>query len=450
MIQPATSATTALAPDRPPSSGQDVTRLRDLSPQQWKSGIAAWLGWLFDGLDMHLYVLVAGPFVAELLGAASTKDPQVGYVSSWIQAAFLIGWALGGGFFGSISDRVGRSRALMLTILTYAFFTGLSFFAQTWWQLLIFRFLAALGIGGEWAVGASLLSETWPRRWRQWMAAVLQTAVNLGVMLASLANFALAGFPYRTVFLVGVLPAFLVLWIRRSVPEPEEWQSARQQSADAAPAFAELFRGSVRRTTLLTLVVCSLALTAHWAFLFWYLQQLRNLPELATWSDVEVGHLVSKMVWLVMFASIVRNFLAAYLARRLRYRRAIAILCVSYFLAMLYTYGVPRGYSELWLGITAIGLCQGVFALFTMYLPPLFPTLLRSTGAGFCYNFGRIAAGLGTVFFGLFSQVGDYRLALLYAGFLFLPAAAVAWMLPELPDETIKSSTELGTAEPCD
>src|ERR1700687_4923234 len=118
-------------------AGQDATRLRDLSPHQWKSGIAAWLGWLFDGLDMHLYVLVAAPFVAELLGAASEKDPRVGYYSSWIQAAFLIGWALGGSFFGRIADRLGRSRALMLTILTYALFTGMSFFAQTWWQLLI-------------------------------------------------------------------------------------------------------------------------------------------------------------------------------------------------------------------------------------------------------------------------------------------------------------------------
>ena len=145
-------------PDTPaPTPPPDVTRLRDLSPRQWKSGIAAWLGWLFDGLDMHLYVLVAMPFVAELL--QTTEDnPDVKLTSSWIQAAFLFGWALGGGFFGRIADRVGRSRALMLTILTYALFTGLSFFAQTWWQLLIFRFLAALGIGGEWAVGSCLLA----------------------------------------------------------------------------------------------------------------------------------------------------------------------------------------------------------------------------------------------------------------------------------------------------
>ena len=412
-----------------------VTRLSDLSSQQWKSGIAAWLGWLFDGLDMHLYVLVATPFVAELLNVADQKDPQVGYYSSWIQAAFLIGWALGGGFFGRIADHMGRSRALMLTILTYALFTGMSFFAQTWWQLLIFRFLAALGIGGEWAVGASLLSETWPRRWRPWMAAVLQTGVNLGVMLAGLAIFLLADYPKRSVFLVGILPALLVLWIRRAVPEPEEWHAARRESIHEQPAFLDLFRGSIRRTTILTMVVCALSLTAHWAFLFWYLQHVRNLPELSSWTDGEKSLLVGRFVWLVMLTSIAGNFVAASLARWLKYRVAISILCVGYFLSMCGTYCVARDYHSLWYGFAAIGLCQGVYELFTMYLPPLFPTLLRTTGAGFCYNIGRIAAGLGTVFFGLFSKVGDYRLALFYAGFLFLPAAAFAWLLPEPPDE---------------
>lgn len=425
-------------------NSRDISRLRDLSPQQVKSGLAAWLGWLFDGLDMHLYVLVAAPFVAELLGTANQHDPQVGYYSSWIQAAFLIGWALGGGFFGRIADRMGRSRGLTLTILTYACFTGLSYFAQTWWQLLIFRFLAALGIGGEWAVGASLLSETWPRRWRAWIAAVLQTGVNLGVMLAGLANFLLAAYPKRTVFLVGVLPALLVLWIRRSVPEPEEWHLAKQRASQASPQFLELFRGPVRRTTLLTLIVCALSLTAHWAFLFWHLQQLRNLPDLANWSDAQKSRLVSEVVWLVMLTSIVGNFLAGFVAQWLKYRRAIAGLCLAYFMAMFFTYYIPRDYGSLWYGFAAIGLCHGVFALFTMYLPPLFPTLLRTTGAGFCYNFGRIAAGIGTVFFGFFSQVGDHRLALFYAGFLFLPAAGFAWLLPEPPDEDLVIANQPG------
>src|SRR4029453_6876506 len=106
-----------------PDSGREVKSLRDLSPQQWKSGIAAWLGWLFDGLDMHLYTLVATPFVAQLL-ALTPNDGAVKQKTAWIQGAFLVGWALGGGFFGRAGDLIGRSRALSLTILTYAVFTG--------------------------------------------------------------------------------------------------------------------------------------------------------------------------------------------------------------------------------------------------------------------------------------------------------------------------------------
>ncbi|HSQ58060.1 MAG TPA: MFS transporter [Gemmata sp.] len=429
--------TAEAAPDVSPQvqANRQVERLGDLSPQQMKSGLAAWLGWLFDGLDMHLYVLVAAPFVAELIGASSPKDPDVGFYSSWIQAAFLIGWALGGGFFGRIGDRIGRSRALMLTILTYALFTGLSFFAQTWWQLLVFRFLAALGIGGEWAIGASLLSETWPKRWRPWIAAVLQTGVNLGVMLAALAVFLLADLPPRYVFLVGVLPALLVLWIRRSVPEPAEWATAHRTAGEHVPQFLDLFRGGVRRISILTLLVCAFSLTAHWAFLFWYLQHLRNLPEFASWSDAEKAQLVGRVVWLVVGVSILGNFLAAAIARVVGYRRAIAGLCIGYFASMALTYWEPREYSSLWYGLIAIGVCQGVFGLFTMYLPPLFPTLLRTTGAGFCYNFGRVAAGLGTVVFGLVAPVGDYRLALLWAAFLFLPAAGVALLMSEQDDD---------------
>src|SRR5947209_3729830 len=200
--------------ETPPATSTPLGSPR-LSRAQWRSGIAAWLGWTFDGLDMHLYTLVAAPFVAQLLAVGSTTDPSVGHYGSIIQGGFLLGWALGGGYFGRVGDRLGRSTTLSLTVLTYAVFTGLSFFAHSWWHLLIFRFLAALGIGGEWAVGASLLSETWPRHWRPWIAAVLQTGVNVGVLAAGLANVILAAAPPRYIFLVGVLPALLVFWIRR-------------------------------------------------------------------------------------------------------------------------------------------------------------------------------------------------------------------------------------------
>jgi len=409
----------------------EARRLSELSKEQWRSGIAAWLGWFFDGLDMHLYTLVAAPFVMELLGAASPADPLVRERSSWIQASFLVGWALGGGFFGRIGDRLGRSRALSLTILTYALFTGLSFLATAWWQLLVFRFLAALGIGGEWAVGSSLLTETWPRRWRPWIAAVLQAGVNIGILIACLAVYLLARQPPRYVFLVGILPALLVFWIRRNVPEPAEWKAARSKVA-APPRLGTLFQGATRPITVKTILVCALSLSAWWAFMFWHPQHLRNLPELASWGRPERERLVTTAFFLVVGVSIVGNFFAGWLVRLLGYRRSIGLLILALGLAMLGSFAAPRSASALvYVWLPLIGFCSGVFALFTMYMPPLFPTLLRTTGAGFCYNIGRVAAAFGTVFFGLLAPVGDFRIALLWVGTLPLAAAAVALTLPE-------------------
>jgi MFS family permease len=416
-------------------TARDARTLRELSPEQWRSGIAAWLGWLFDGLDMHLYTLVAAPFVMELLAATSPADPAVRAKSSWIQAAFLVGWALGGGFFGRIGDRLGRSRALSLTILTYAVFTGLSFFAGAWWHLLIFRFLAALGIGGEWAVGASLLSETWPRRWRPWIAAVLQSGVNIGILFACLAVYLMAALPPRTVFLVGILPALLVFWIRRHVPEPAEWRAAREaEGGKPLPRIRDLFAGDVRRTTLVTIALCALSLSAWWAFMFWHPQHLRNLPELAGWERAARERLVTTAFFLVVAVSIAGNFASGWLARAIGYRRAIASMLLGLGLSMLGAFAVPRGHEALvyfWLPL--VGFFSGCYGLFTMYMPPLFPTLLRTTGAGFCYNIGRIAAAFGTVFFGLFAEIGSFRLALLYSGLLLLPATVLALAAPDLP-----------------
>src|SRR5436190_2751045 len=373
-------------PETPaPDHTGEATSLHQISRSQWRSGIAAWLGWTFDGLDMHLYTLVATPFVAQLLGNISTRDDRVGHYSSIIQAGFLFGWALGGGFFGRIGDRLGRARALSLTILTYAIFTGLSFFAQTWWHLLIFRFLAALGIGGEWAVGASLLSETWPRKWRPWMAAVLQSGVNIGVLVAVAANIFLAKAEPRWLFLVGILPALLVLWIRRSVPETIEWRAAKNQARHKEPGVRDLFQGDVRKITIWVMLVCGVSLTAHWAFMFWHGQHLRNLPEVLSWSPEQKNNLVSTALYLVMGASILGNFFAGTVARTFGYRLTIVWMCVGYFLVMFGAYSVQRDHTSLLCWMTFIGFFQGVFALFIMYLPSLFHTLLCSICSGFTY-----------------------------------------------------------------
>jgi MFS family permease len=412
----------------------EATRLSELTTRQWRSGTAAWLGWLFDGLDMHLYTLVATPVVLQLIGAVSNADPGVKEKSAYIQAAFLLGWALGGSFFGRLGDILGRSRALSLTILTYAICTGLCAFAETWWQLMPFRFIAALGIGGEWAVGASLLSETWPKAWRPWIAAMLQTGVNLGILGAAitvgLLSLVLPPHSERYVFLVGVLPAFLVFWIRRHVPEPETWERERA-AAEERPRARELFRGAVAPITLRTTTTCALALSGWWLFQFWQSQHLRRLLVEAGTEAGEVTRIVSASFFVLNALAIVGNFSAGWLARAIGNRRAIVVFLAGLGLGILAAFAVPRSVNSLaffWFPLA--GFFSGVFALFTMYLPPLFPTLLRTTGAGFCYNIGRIAAAVCTLVFGLLAPVNDYREALLWAGALALVAAAWSWVLP--------------------
>jgi predicted MFS family arabinose efflux permease len=413
-----------------PAAPAEATKFSELTSHQRKSGFAAWLGWFFDGLDLHLYTLVATVFVAELLATPET-DPEVARYGSIIQAAFLLGWALGGACFGVIGDRLGRSRTLVLTILTYALFTGLSFFAQTWWQLMICRFLAALGIGGEWAVGASLLSETWPKKWRPWIAAVLQCAVNFGILAAIAAVFLLQqvpGYQPRWVFLIGVLPAFVTLWIRKEVPETEEWSA--EMGRREAPSLAGLFGRDIRRTTLIASVLCAISLTGHWCFMFWQQAFIRSHPAVVAGSSVDKAHVVSTALFCVIAASVAGNFASGWAAQRFGYRRALAGFFGAYFVLMGLTFAWPWSLAATYGLYAAVGFCQGVFGLFTMALPPLFPTLLRTTGAGFSYNIGRVFAAAGTVFFGIFAKPADFSAVLLYASFLFLPAAVLALWLP--------------------
>jgi predicted MFS family arabinose efflux permease len=270
----------------------------------------------------------------------------------------------------------------------------------------------------------------------------------LAAALASLILLTWLKWPDRVIFLVGILPALLVLWIRRAVPEPEEWKLAKQNAAEHQPRFLQLFQGSVRRTTVTVILVCATSLSGHWAFMFWFPQQLRRLPDVQTWTDSQKSGLASTGLGLVMIISIMGNFFAGYLARLIGYRRAVSVMCLAYFISMMATYSVPRDHDAMLWWLITPGLSQGVFALFTMYLPPLFPTLLRTTGAGFCYNIGRIAAAAGTIYFGSFSDENGYRMALLYSGFLFFPAAAFALLLPELPQFNPGAQTGLGNAMP--
>jgi MFS family permease len=225
----------------------------------------------------------------------------------------------------------------------------------------------------------------------------------------------------------------VVFWIRRAVPEPEEWSLAKQKARHREPGIRDLFRGAVRRTTLLAMMVCALSLTAWWAFLFWNSQHVRNLPEFVGVPKPQVESMVSLVFFLVILVSVVGNFFGGILVRVSGYRWGIAIMFAGFLASFIGAYIVPRDAWSLLPWACAVGFFSGVFALFTMYLPPLFPTLLRTTGAGFCYNIGRIAAAFGTIFSGSFAVGGDFRYTLLFTGSLFIPAIVVIFFMPEPP-----------------
>lgn len=399
---------------------------------QWKGLIAAWLGWAFDGLDGFLYVLVAGPFVAQLLGQP-ISSPEVASKGAIIQGFFLIGWAVGGAVFGRIGDRIGRSRTLTLTILTYAVFTGLSFFAAQWWHLLIFRFIAALGIGGEWAAGSALVSEMLHPKHRAWASATLQSGYMVGMIAAALTTSWLSHLPPKWVFLVGVAPAFLTLWIRWAVPEPAEWHAAAK--AQKPPPLSTLFAPALRRTTLLLLCLTSISLTTVWAFLYFLPQSIRRLEEVRQWTPPQVAALIMKVTITFTLINIAGNYFATYLARAVGHRRAFQILLAGSLVSFTLGFAAPPTLATLYwrVGFAAFfGL--GLFGLFPLYIPPQFPTLVRTLGAGITYNTGRLIAGFGTFFGGAIaaSTAGPHR-AIFWIGTLYAAGLAVAFFIPELP-----------------
>lgn len=412
-----------------------------LTGSQTKSLLAAWLGWAFDGLDGFLYVMVAGPFVTRLVAnehhitleairADKALGDEVTFKATLIQAFFLIGWAIGGAFFGRLGDRLGRSRTLTLTVLTYACFTGLSFFAGVWWHLLIFRFVAALGIGGEWAAGSALVSETLPVRCRAWASATLQSGYMIGCIAAALTTSWLSHVDPKWVFLVGVLPAFATVWIRWAVPEPEQWK--KQAAASTPPPVSALLSRELWRTTVLTILLTGVALTVVWAFWFFLPEVIRRMPEVKDWDRPRLQALVSSVTICSLSCNILGNFFATYLARFTTYRVAYTFLFAAGLACFMIGFARTLTPDNIHLvaGVTSFFIL-GVFGLFPMYVPTLFPTLLRTLGAGVTYNTGRLLSAAGTSATGaLLAHAGGPAGALWWVSLLYIPGIAVALMAP--------------------
>jgi MFS family permease len=404
---------------------------------QWLVLFVAWLGWVFDSMDATIYALVLHPALHELLqssGRVVTPD-SIGWYGGIIFSIFLIGWAIGGVLFGVLADHFGRTKTLVFTILIYAVFTGLAALSATWWQLALFRFLTALGIGGEWAAGAALVAEVWPEEKRTRAAGLLQSAWAGGFFVAASINLLLRDCGWRPIFVVGVAPAAVALLVRLWVREPERWIRARAEEpqAGAGPLrkLAELFAPGLARSTAVGSGLAFVAVFGLWGATNWTPTLIRALPDLRGMNDSQLTSRVSYAIMMLNAGALAGYLSFGPLADRLGRRWAFALMCAGSLVLLPVTFLTPRAYGHVLLLLPLLGFFNnGIFSGFPIYLPELYPTRIRATGAGFCFNVGRVLASTGPFLTGYlvtvlggFGRAASAVAAIYLVGLLLLPFA---------------------------
>ena len=427
-----------------------------VSRGQWLALAAALLGWMFDGFEQGIVPLVARPALVDLLhlgeqarqaaeaGDAAMRaetlkrvDREVGDWNGRITAAFLIGAALGGWLFGWLGDRIGRVRAMALSVLMYSAFTGLCGLAQNAVQLAGLRFLAALGMGGEWALGVALVMETWRGESRPVLAGLIGAAANVGFFLTGLAGMGLestglsidAG-GWRWVLGICAFPALLTFLLRLYVPESEKWVRAAQSGP--RPGLAAIFAPAVWRRTIMGTLLAGIALISTWG----------GVQLIPLWVKSQTGdqQMVNYAQMSAASGAIFGTFLGALLAQRAGRRITYFLLCFGSFCVTAYLFRGPLmpGAAVDWRFFALVFLVGALTASFygwlPLYLPELFPTRIRATGQGFSYNAGRIIAAGGalstsflmtSVFYGSFAQAGATITLIYLLGMLAI------WLAPE-------------------
>lgn len=394
---------------------------------QWTVLLMTWLGFLFDLMDSTLYTMVMGPALRDLLGADGTVQ-NIGWYGGLIFSIFLVGWALGGIVFGIVADYLGRKRTLMLTILIYALCTGLAATATSWWELGVYRFLTGLGVGGEWAAGAALLAETWPEQARARGAAMLQTSAGMGYFAAALIYLLVGGYSWRLVFLAGALPAVLVLVIRGSMRESERWLKERRDGAGVRGfTLREIFGRDLRRDTIVGSGLASIANFGFWGVSAWVPALIQNriaeTPSLA--AGMSVSSAVSYAIMILTVGSLPGYFAVGALADRFGRKPAFLVFFVGGALAAPLIFLGPWTIGQMLALLPLLGFFTlGIYAGFPIYLPELFPTRLRTTGAGFCFNIGRVVSAAGPFLTGvmvLYTGSFEYAISVLSLAYLLGP-----------------------------
>jgi MFS family permease len=402
----------------------------------------AYLGWVFDLMDVFLMVLVKDRAMAELLGPGATQK-DIGVWGGWALGITLVGWSAGGLLFGMVADKWGRKRTMALTILIYSIFTGATGLAQTPMQLLVLRFVAALGIGGEWGAGASMIAEVFPKTSRAVAAGILQSASGTGFFAAILLEYLVGGY-WRYAFFGGAVPAVLALVVRLGLREPDAWIAATRRAAamrGRVGSLAAIFGDhELRRRLLLGTALAVIGIFAYWGTNFWVNSRFTELLRSQNAAPADIGAGVRKAL-LVLNTGNMAGFLSFIpLTNRLGRRLAFLIFHAGALISMPVAYVFSTDYVTGLLLFFFAGLfTSGIYSGYTIYFPELFPTRVRATGASFCYNVGRVVAAPGPVLMGWLTgalgRVAPADQQIAYAGAImgcfYMLAFAVIPLLPE-------------------
>jgi MFS transporter, SHS family, sialic acid transporter len=408
------------------------------STVQWVVLTAALLGWMFDGLEMGLFPIAARPALLDLMHpggnlsapVTSAMEADVAQWISYLVALFLLGAACGGLLFGWLGDRIGRVRTMALTIFVFSFFTGCCYFASAPWHLGVFRFLAALGMGGEWSLGVALVVECWPDRLRPILAGTIGAAGNVGYLLiAALAmTFRVTPESWRWTMLAGTAPVLLAVLVIALVPESQRWQKS-VQAARAKP-IREVFSTPLVWKMLLAITFASVALVGTWGAVTGFLP---------AWADQLAGpanpHAKGTVQFVTSIGAILGCFFAPLIGGRIGRRPAYFGLCLLSLLVCQFLFRLLHSYDLLFLATAMLAGCAtaSFYGWLPLYLPELFPTRVRATGQGLSYNFGRIFAAAGALGTGQLMQFfhGSYTRACGAISLVYVLGLILIWLAPE-------------------
>ena len=423
---------------------------RELNRYHWWILAVCSMGWLFDTMDQRLFVLARAKAMEELVGGGDAAA-QMGRLATTI---FILGWATGGIVFGILGDKWGRAKTMMLTILVYAIFTGLSGLSRSAVDFMIYRFLAGLGVGGEFSAGVALVAEVIPERPRPYALGILQGLSAVGNILGATLGYFILPIGWRQLFFVGILPALLVVVIRRRLKEPESWVRAKAEAAAGRRmgSYADLFgQARWRRNALVGATLAIVGVTGLWGMGFYSPELVglvlkdqgldegaisRQKAVMALWQDV--GAFFSMYGFAVVSARIGRKA-TFHLACLLGMVSIIAVFGLLGRPGQVMPFGFLLGFGTL-----------ALFGGYAVYFPEIFPTRLRATGVSFCYNVGRYAAAginllpiyVHQLFAGRMETVGAYRATAITMALLYLIGNAVVFFAPETKGQPLPTEEE--------